>query len=422
MAASNLNTESICRFLRTGGTRCPCHLLVIARYSRYELIWGHSSCHNKWRTQLAPSSLAIIGLCLISVQLPALADEARLTDQIRETISKTIDREGIPGLSLAVAKDNRIIYSRAFGLADVENDVSVTTETRFRTASIAKSMTATLILKLSEDGLLDLDEGVQKYVPQYPDKKWKVTSRQVLGHLGGIRHYKSKSEASSTEYFNSLKAALRTFADDPLLHEPGTKFRYSSFGYNLLGSVAEGAGKKDFMTLLNKHVLTPAGMTQTESDDHFRIIKRRARGYIRLAQPVHQILSDSNKVQGRLLNAALHDTSMKIPGGGLVSTPEDLVRFAIAVNTHKLLKDETVGMMWTAQQTDDGKSTGYGLGWGVGNSGSRKTVSHSGGQSGTSTMLHMLPDSGTCVVIMCNLQGVKLRAAAAEIAKLVSPE
>ena len=371
---------------------------------------------------MAPSPSVIIGTCLLLSPLPSLAEDADRQGKIENVVTATIRQHGIPGLSIAVAANNTIIYSQAFGLADVENEVAVTTETRFRTASIAKTMTATLVLKLSEEGLLDIDRPVQDYVPGYPPKKWSVTSRRVLGHLGGIRHYKSKSEASSTRHFNSLKSALETFAEDPLLHEPGTKFRYSSFGYNLLGSVAEGAGKKDFMSLLTTHVLKRAGMTHTESDDHFRIIKGRARGYVRLAQPTQRTLPDSIQVRDRLINATLHDTSMKIPGGGLVSTAKDLVRFAVAVNTRQLLKNETVEMMWTAQKTQEGKPTGYGLGWGIGKNSGLRTVSHSGGQSGTSTMLYMIPETGTCVVIMCNLQNVKLSKTATDIANVVTSD
>lgn len=341
---------------------------------------------------------------------------------IDEIVNRLMERHGIPAVSVAVARQHELIYSKAFGLADVEHSVPASVTTRFRTASIAKSMTATVILALAEDGKLNLDAPVQTYVPEYPQKRWPVTSRQLLGHLGGIRHYKSPDEASSTEHFFSLKSALSTFANDPLVHEPGTQFRYSSFGFNLLGSVAEGAGDASFMTLLQENVLVPAGMSSTVADDQLAVIPSRARGYIRATETLlSRLPGGHNLVEGELYNSSLHDTSMKIPGGGLLSTAVDLVRFSIAVNQRTLLNDESVTRMWTRQRTNDGDRTSYGLGWIVGRQSGRNAVWHTGGQSGTSTILFVVPESGVSVALMCNLQSIRLLNVAAEIADLVEP-
>ena len=122
------------------------------------------------------------------------------------------------------------------------------------------------MLSLAEQDAINLDVDVRTYCPEYPQKEWVVTSRLLLGHLAGVRHYKNADEARSTKHFFDLKSALSTFADDPLIHRPGTKYRYSSFGYNLLGSVAEGAGEASFVELLQQRVLAPAGMTSTVVD------------------------------------------------------------------------------------------------------------------------------------------------------------
>jgi len=139
-------------------------------------------------------------------------------------------------------------------LADVENNLPATVRTRYRTASIAKAMTAVVVLSLMEEGRIDLDKEVQHYVPEFPKKNWPITTRQLLGHLAGIRHYKNSRESSSTQHFFQVKAALGTFRNDPLRHEPGTRFLYSSFGYNLLGAIAEDAGDKPFAELLKDTV------------------------------------------------------------------------------------------------------------------------------------------------------------------------
>ena len=344
-----------------------------------------------------------------------------VVSKVEALIQETLKDKHIPGLTVAIATANRLRYEGAFGLADVEHQVPTKTTTRFRTASIAKPMTSTLILRLMEDGRLKLDEPVQTYRKAFPEKKWPVTTRQLLGHLGGVRHYKTSGEATDTRHFFNLASTLNVFKDDPLTHEPGTKFQYSSFGYNLLGSVAEGAGEASFMTLLGEHVLKPCGLNHTLTDDHFAVIPDRARGYIRFTKETlpKNIPKDALKPD-TLYRSTLHDTSMKIPGGGLVGTSGDLVRFATALNRGEILDAATLDLAWTKQKTKDGKETGYGLGWSIGKLGEQKTVSHGGAQSGTATYLLLIPEAGAAVAAMCNLQGTSLKDLAQNLAGIVS--
>lgn len=362
-------------------------------------------------------------ICLTTAWHSTFAADLRpITTQIEDRIQDLIDERGIPGISITVAADNQLLYAKGFGYSDVENLVPATSETRYRTASIAKSMTAVAIMSLVEEGKLDLDVPVQRYCDDYPKKKWPVTTRQLLGHLGGVRHYDKPGESTSTKHFYGVRSALDAFRDDPLLHEPGTKYHYSTFGYNLLGSVVEGAGEMKFTDFLAERIFAPAGMTQTIADNQHQVIVGRSRGYIRpTAARLDSYPKDHDLQREQLYNAPLHDTSMKIPGGGLLSTSSDLVRFAIALNTEKLLARETCRQMWTSQRTSDGESTGYGMGWRVRHRDGRKVVSHTGGQSGVSTVLVLVPETGTAVAIMCNLQHTGLLATAMQIVDLLQP-
>ncbi|MEX2187336.1 MAG: serine hydrolase domain-containing protein [Pirellulales bacterium] len=174
----------------------------------------------------------------------------------------------------------------------------------------------------------------------------------------------------------------------------------------------------EFIDLLSENVFKPAGMNDTRQDDQQAIIPGRVRGYLRQsAKDIETLPAGNRRKAGDLYNAPLHDTSSKIPGGGLLSTAPDLVRFALAMNARKLLKDEMLAAAWTSQKTKDGKETGYGLGWRIGEVGGHRAVSHGGGQAGTSTFLLLLPDDGVAVAAMCNLQGVKLEPMAADIAE-----
>ncbi|UCE22638.1 MAG: beta-lactamase family protein, partial [Candidatus Aminicenantes bacterium] len=137
----------------------------------------------------------------------------------------------IPGLAVGFYKDD-FIWSKGFGFADLESRVPATSDTLFRAASVTKSMTAVGILKLADDGKINLDDEVQVYVPYFPKKKWPVTIRYLLGHLSGISHYRGNDADTIQTHYNT-RQSIAIFADWELEAEPGTKYIYSSYGYNL---------------------------------------------------------------------------------------------------------------------------------------------------------------------------------------------
>jgi serine beta-lactamase-like protein LACTB, mitochondrial len=327
---------------------------------------------------------------------------AEKVKQIEALVSAEMAWQRLPGLSVAVVTDRRLRWSNGYGLADVENNVPAKAATVYRLASVSKPITATAVMQLFEREKVDLDAPVQRYCPAFPVKQWPITTRQLLGHLSGIRHYKSEEEVNSTRHYDTTAEALSMFKDDPLLHEPGTKMTYTTFGYTLLGCVVEGASGEKFTDYLRENVFAPAGMSTARADSVADIIPNRAQGYRRTEG-------------GELKNSALADTSYKIPGGGLVSTVEDLAKFAVAVETYKLLKRETTEQMFTSRKTSDGKETGYGLGWGVGAREGRRAIGHSGAQKRVSTVLITLPDQGAAVVIMANVEDARLEDLALRI-------
>lgn len=372
----------------------------------------------------------LLSLVLLFVPLAAVAQDKapgslspEKIAEIEALVTRLMGDGRIPAVSIAIGLDNKLAYENAFGESDIENHVKATPRTKFRTASIAKTMTAVLAMSLLDQGKLDLDKPIQDYYPAYPKKEWPITTRQLLGHLSGVRHYKNDPfESSSPKHYANTDAAIAYFAEDKLLHEPGSKYLYSSFGYNLLGGVIEKAGGDDFMSLLKEHVLKPAEMKETVEDSTFAIIDHRTRGYMLLAPQRARLIGLPQSLVGKVVNAELHDTSMKIPGGGLLSTSADLVRFASAVNSGKLLTSTALAQMWTEQKTTEGKPTGYGLGWGIGKFGDKKIVSHSGGQAGTATYYMAVPEQGITVAVMCNLQGAKVGKIAEAILGIVTDQ
>jgi CubicO group peptidase (beta-lactamase class C family) len=315
---------------------------------------------------------------------------------VTQAIEAEMQRAGIPGLSAAIGVAGEITFSRGFGKADLENDVDATAQTVYRLASISKPITAVLAMQLAQQGKLDLDADVHTLVAAWPAKPWPVTTRQLLSHLGGVRHY--QGEAESVRHYRTQTEALAVFANDPLLHEPGTKYSYSTYGYNLVAAVIEHATGQPFAQVVHERIAVPCGAETLRDDDVRALIRGRAQGYVRVA--------------GELQNSELMDGSYKFGGGGLCASAEDLVRFAQALQAGKLVSADTLLQMWTQQHTRAGEPIDYALGFRVGSRAGRRFVFHGGAQSRVSTVLYLLPDDGLVIVLFCNLEGVKLQSLA----------
>jgi CubicO group peptidase (beta-lactamase class C family) len=320
---------------------------------------------------------------------PALARYAPAIERGRLVMGEILHRTGVPGMSVAVGVDGEIVWSEGFGYADLEQRVGVTEATKFRIGSVSKPITAAALGLLVERGSLDLDAPVQQYVPSFPEKRWPITTRQLAGHLAGIRHYNGE-EFLSSERYETVLAGLEMFQDDTLLSEPGTRYSYSSYAWNLISAVVEGASGQDFLGFMRENVFEPLEMDHTVADHTDSIITHRTRFYTRTRS-------------GTTLNAPYVDNSYKWSGGGFLANTEDLVRFGMAHLGDDFLQPETIELLWTSQRTSDGEATGYGIGWDVGlDYDGRRTASHGGGSVGGRTFLLILPDDGVVVAMVAN--------------------
>ncbi len=322
-----------------------------------------------------------------SAAAPFAAAKQNADKQAKEWLAR-----GTPGLALAVAVDGKILYSESFGFADLEERVPVWPTTKFRIGSISKPLTATALMQLVEGGKLDLDAPVQKYVPSFPDKGALITVRMVAGHLAGIRHYK-EGEMEIERHYDNILDALKIFENDPLVAPPGTRFSYSSYGFNLLSAVIESTSREPFLSYMQEHVFTPMGLVHTTADQNTQIIEQRSRFY--------ELAKD-----GQQENAPYVDNSYKWAGGGFLSTAEDLVRFGSALMQPGLLKAHTLTTIFTPQKTKTGEPSPYGIGWFIRRSHSGKLVyEHSGGSIGGTSQLILYPDSHVVVALVTNLSG-----------------
>jgi serine beta-lactamase-like protein LACTB, mitochondrial len=307
---------------------------------------------------------------------------------VKTVVEKVMRAEQIPAMIVALGESGKITYSAAFGTADLENSIAANKETLIRTGSIAKPITAVAAMTLVEAGKLDLDAPVQKYCAPFPAKQWPITTRQLLSHTSGIRHYKD-GEMESTRHYKSMSEGFAIFGSDPLLFQPGTRFSYSTYGYTVAGCVIEGASGEKFGDYVAQHVLKPAGMTHTFVDDAYEIVPHRARGY--------------TKIDNKVKNAGLMDSSYKIPGGGFVTTAEDLVLFSQALLDGKMLKSSTIDEMWTPAKLADGTLSQYGMGFRARMAEGEKYVDHSGSQQGTSTIMVIIPGKRFSAAALANM-------------------
>jgi CubicO group peptidase (beta-lactamase class C family) len=317
-----------------------------------------------------------------------------------------MEEAGIPGASVAVVVDGELVWTEGFGFADLENRVATRPDTRFRIASISKALTAAGVGILVQEGRLDLDAPVQHYVPAFPRKPGgEVTTRLAAGHLAGIRHYREDEFASAVHY-PSVTASLEIFRDDALLHPPGARYRYSTYGWTLVSAAVEGAAGESFVPFMRRRVLDPLRLRETVVEHVDSIIPGRARFYRR-------------GEDGRILNAPFVDNSNKWAGGGYLSTARDMARYGASYFDNTLLEPGTVELLWTPQrEAATGESTNYGIGWRSAELGGYRMVWHTGGAMGGTTILLLLPDQGVSVSILTNLEDAGQLETARRIARI----
>ena len=330
-----------------------------------------------------------------------------LTARIDRLVSSQMAKESIPGLSVAVAVNGELRWQQGYGFQDLENFVPATAQTVYRLGSISKPVTAVAAMQLWEQGKLDLHSPVQRYVPSFPTKpEGTVTTGLLLAHLGGIRHYGNNAELDTVTHYNDVGEALEIFRNDPLVAEPGTKYSYSTYGYNLAGAAVQAAASERFHDYVRRRISEPAGLTTLRDDNRWEIIPHRTRFY-------------SKRENGTVYNSGLTDTSNKIPGGGMIASAGDIARFALAVRGGVLVKQATLETMWAPQRLKDGRVSSYGYGWVIQERGGQRVVGHSGGQQGCSTMLLMNTATGTVVVVMANMDQVGAAPLASAILDVV---
>ena len=342
------------------------------------------------------------------VEYAVARSDAKFTEVIemaRFRFDSVMAANNIPGLSVAVSIEGQVVWSEGFGYANIETGTPVTPATKFRIGSVSKSLTSVAMGILIDEGRLDLDVPVQRYAPSFPEKaKGAITSRLVGGHLAGIRHYRGMENFSSRKYL-TVTDALGIFKDDALQTPPGEAYSYSSYGWNLLSAVVEGASGEEFLPYIYGNVFGPLDMRNTLAEHMDSIIVARGAYYVR----------SGRGMSAPIINAPYVDNSYKWAGGGFVSTPEDLMKFAHGLMYGDILSEDTRNTLWATQHTSDGEATGYGIGFSDGMEMEHRVVGHGGGSVGGNAWFRMFPGDGVAMAVTTNITNGGYGRVAADI-------
>lgn len=330
----------------------------------------------------------------------------------RQVVQVALVDQNLPGLSVAVGVDGAIVWAEGFGWADLETRAPVAPETRFRIGTASVPLTSAAVGLLIEQDRLKLDDEVQVTVPEFPRKAQPITLRQLMAHVSGVRNDGGDEGPLFTEHCQRPVEALPHFAGRPLLFEPGTQFHYSSYGWIVVSAAVEAAAKEPFLAFMREQVFDPLEMNATVADSTTDAIPNLATSYF------PRFVADPR--WGLHLLRPI-DQSCYAGASVFVSTPSDLVRFAMAINRGTLLQPATVHLLQTSQRLTSGEETGYGLGWELETvtlAGKPTTVvGHEGAiLGGTVASLMAIRERGLVVAVISNISYADTFGVASQVA------
>ena len=317
---------------------------------------------------------------------------------VNDTLATRIDQymRGFAGWggTILVAQKGNVLISKGYGLADRENDVPNTSQTKFAIGSMGKAFTAMVIMMLQERGQLTVQDPICKYISDCP-AAWKpIMLHHLLTHTSGIQSYTEsdlpiQKNITACQIF-TLEEAMAILTALPQDFEPGTQFHYSNSGYYLLGAVIEKVSGESYETFIQQNILQPLGMSETGYDRRSTIVKNRASGY------------DFDPIQGQYVNAPGWDVSQRYAAGGWYSTVGDLYKWDQALYTDSLVSKETLDTIFTSMVSvpDVG---GYGYGWFSSQQSGHRVIWHGGDLPGFISQITRYPDDQVTIIVLTNV-------------------
>jgi CubicO group peptidase (beta-lactamase class C family) len=308
-------------------------------------------------------------------------------DTLDDFIRAEMKKQGVPGLTVAVIKDGKVVKAQGYGLANIEHQVPAKRETIYQSGSVGKQFTAMAAMLLVEDGKLKLDDLISKHLPDVPRAWQEVTVRHLLTHTSGIKDITGSLDLRKDYTEDGL---LKVLSSAPLDFSPGTNWRYSNTAYEVLGILISKVAGKFYGDFLKERVFVPLDMKTARIISEADIIPNRAAGH--------------HFVRGQLKNQEwVSPTFNTTADGSLYVSIEDMIKWDAALTAGKLLKKESYDTMWTPVKTRDGKQHGYGLGWSLGERNGHKRIHHGGAWQGFTSYIDRYPNDKLTVIVLANL-------------------
>jgi CubicO group peptidase (beta-lactamase class C family) len=325
--------------------------------------------------------------------------------KIDATVEKALADSGAPSVSIAVVKDGRIAYVKAYGKARLEPATAARPEMRYSIGSVSKQFMAGAILLLVEDGKLSLDDKVGRYLPGLT-RAGEITIRQLLSHTSGYQdYYPLDYVAPFMQKPVTADYILKTWAGKPLDFDPGTRWQYSNTNYVAAGRILERVTGMPLASFLQARVFGPLGMTSVIDLDEKSLTESDAAGYTRFGLgPARPVAPEG---RGWLFAA-----------GELAMTAHDLARWDVSLMEHKLLTPGSLDTMMNPVRLKNGAPTGYGLGVEVADANGHPVLRHGGAVSGFVSLNAVWPDERAAVVVFANMDG---SSAPASITNQIAP-
>ena len=339
---------------------------------------------------------------LLALVLLLTATVAVRADKVDDYVKTEMQKQHIPGLSLAVIRDGKIIKAEGYGLANVELNVPARAETVYKIGSVSKQFIATGIMLLIQENRISLDDKISKFLERTPDTWKEITVRHLLTHTSGIIR-----EAPG---FDPLKIqndadVIKTAYPLPLRFTPGEKFEYCNVGYFTLAEIIRKVTGKPWGDYLNERLFMPLGMNATRTTTNTDIVQNRANGYFWR--------------DGKLENASIYFALR--PSGAFLSSILDLAKWDAALYTDRILKQSTLSQMWTPVKLNNGTTHPYGFGWELNTVGGHKLVNHGGSLPGFRAQLARFVDDKLTIVVLTNGDNANPRSIALGVAGLYIP-
>jgi len=352
-------------------------------------------------SKIGKISTCCIFTIILFFLLSVLCMAQNIESKVDEYINAQMKLSKFSG-SVLIAQEGKILVSKGYGMANLELDVPNTPQTKFRLGSVTKQFTAMAIMQLQEKGLLNVNDPIRKYIPDYPNGD-KITIQHLLTHTSGIPNLTDFPEFEKKKMLSlPIDSTIAMFKSRSLEFAPGDSFKYSNSGYILLSYIIEKTSGKPYEVFVQENIFTPLNMTNTGYDHNETILKNRASGYT---------INDRG-----LVNAPYVDMTIPTGAGGLYSTTEDLYLWDQALYTEKLVSRISLEKMFTPFKG------GYAYGWFVDEKLARKRVHHGGGIEGFVTNITRYLDDQVCIIVLANFDHAPVGTIGKDLAAIVFGE